>query len=851
MKRLFLILFSNVMTMVGMLYASPVSVSVARQVADNFFSSATPRLSSHGVQTMTRLAYTAPQERFYIFDRGGQGGFVVIAGDDRLPQVLGYGDEGDFSSTLPPSVQYWMDEMNRQIAFLQSHDNVSAYRPPKRVTVVEPLLTSHWNQGSPFNDLCPTYTQSNGTTAHSAAGCIATAMAQVLNYHQWPAVGRGSNSYVCWVNGAERLELSADFSQSVYRWDLMLDDYNQESSAESCEAVARLMLDVGISVNMGYGNSSGAYEEDALRAFQRYFDYYDKSYILLRDLFSAEEWDQIMIKELAAQRPIMYCGYSTSAGHAFVVDGIDANGYYHLNWGWGGSYDGYFLISALNPGGMDFKYLQDGLFGLVPSPHADEIEDVLYLRTTMSTNTTSAQLGQEVTVYIEELMTEGNQASGYTTIDGENRYYVEVPLSLGVFDSNGVERQSTYSNCRGSLSDIRTAIGFSIGFNLLDTLEDGVYKIKLYYSTDGGQNYDQEMLNYGGRELYIKMIVRDGTAYFYDCFLSEKYSVDSIGLPSSIMINQLVNVDVSMSYLTWGSSPDGPLGNVYLSLLKDGTEEVAATSEMYEVQLPANTPVTYQMQIKAPAEWGAYKLALNDEGGNILVMTPHDWAWEYDNAVEPIFVLPVCKALVENFETIAANNSTSARDVQGCFTTWSFNKSGVRAPGEDKCNGSHSVMMKNPSTVTTSQPLYHDFFLAQATFFNPSANPTKFRFDYSVDGGSTWNTAITIDSVDVVEVPKKEKQLTTWYLDLNSSQPAIFRIAMVGGSGTAYVDDISLYYTNLTGDVTGDGEVNIADVNAVTGMIASDAYDMSGDVNGDGEVNIADVNCIISIILGL
>lgn len=850
MRRVFLVIVSVVMAMVGTLQASPVSVSAARQVADNFFSSATGRLSSRGTQAMTRLAYSAPQDRFYIFDRGGQGGFVVVAGDDRLPQVLGYGDKGDFAATLPPSVQYWVDELDRQIAYLQSHDNVTAYRPAMRGTVIEPLLTSRWNQDSPYNDLCPTYTGSNGQTSRCAAGCVATAMAQVMNYHQWPATGRGSHSYTCHVNGGEAVELSADFSHSVYRWDLMLDDYDQESSPESCEAVARLLLDVGISVDMSYGSSSAATEEDALHALQRYFDYYDRSYILSRDFFSAEEWDQFLVNELSASRPILYCGMATSAGHAFVLDGIDADGYFHFNWGWGGSFDGYFLVSALNPGGTDFKYMQDGMFGLVPSPQASEIEDVMYIRSLMYPDTPSAQLGQNVTVSIDDFVFQGNKATGYTTYGDEIRYYAEVPMSLAVIDSHGIERQNYRYTVRVSLGNAWNSTGKSINLLLPQTLEDGEYKIKLYYSADGGQSYDQEVFNYGRRELYIKMIVRDGTAYLYDCFLSDRYSVDAMAMPSSITINQLVNVDVTMSYQTWWSSSGGPMGKVYLSLFKDdATEEEVATSEMYEVQLPANSPVTYQMQITAPDEWGPYILTLKDEAGNRLVKTPDGWDWEYTDVAYDIFVLPVCKALIEDFETMAANSSTSAKDVQGNFTTWSFNKSGVRAPGEEKCNGTHSVLMKNPSTVTTSQPLCHNFFLAQATFFNPSTNPTKFRMDYSQDGGTTWQTAIALDSVDVVEVPKKSKALITWYLNMDSSLPAIFRIAMVGGTGTAYVDDISLYYTELAGDVNGDGEVNIADVNAVIRMILSGSGDQAGDVNGDGEVNIGDVNTIIRLIL--
>ena len=133
------------MTVTCMVQASPVSMTDARQVADQFFMSAAHRSPSRGGQSPMRLAYTAQQGRFYVFDRGVHGGFVIVSGDDRLPQVLGYGAEGDFSSVeLPPAVKYWMESLDQQIAFLQSHAEVPAHRPAPRSTAVGPLLTTRW-----------------------------------------------------------------------------------------------------------------------------------------------------------------------------------------------------------------------------------------------------------------------------------------------------------------------------------------------------------------------------------------------------------------------------------------------------------------------------------------------------------------------------------------------------------------------------------------------------------------------------------------------------------------------------------------------------------------------------------
>lgn len=852
MKRLLLILAITMATVSG-LKAAQINEADARLVADQFFTAKSSRLMAPaGGATTTRLAYTAEQGRFYVFERSERGAFVIVAGDDRLPQVLGYGEKGDFTaSALPPSVKYWMDEMNRQIAYLQSHDNVTAHQPAKRASAVGPLLTTRWNQSEPYNNLCPTYTDGSGNTYRAVTGCVATAMAQVMNYHEWPAVGRGSHEYTCNVNNMTSTDLFADFSQSVYRWDLMLDDYTPNSSEESCEAVARLMSDAGISVEMSYGSSSGASENDALDALKRYFDYNDKCYLLARDYFSVDEWEQLLVDELSARRPILYCGQSNEGGHAFVLDGFNTDGYYHFNWGWGGYYDGYFLMSALNPGGTDFKYMNDGMFGVVPSTRANEVEEVLYVRSNLVPVTTSASLGSTITVKTEDFVVLGNKTSGYIMYGDDKRYYVELPMSLGVYDSNGVELQKSRYIEHEPLGNAWMSSGRSINVTLLNSLGDGEYKIKLYYSLDGGQNYDQEVLNYNSEELYIKMIVSNGKAYLYDCFLSNKYSVDSFVLSSGIKVNQPINVDLTMSYRSWWSSTQGPLGNVYLSIVKDGTDEVVSTSELYEVQLPANTPKSYQMQITAPAEWGRYHVALNDEDGKRLAKTPQGWSWDEDEAMEPIFVLPICDALLEDFESMTANSSTSDKNVQGNFTTWNFTKSGVRAPGEDRCNGTNSVMVKKGSTLYTAQPLAHNFFMAQATFFNNAASAAKYTLEYSLDGAVTWHKANTIDGENAAEVPEKSQASPMWLLNLSAAQPAQFRIAMVGGSTAAtYVDDVTLYYIDMVGDVNADGEIGIADINALIDIILStlDSFP-TADVNGDNEVNVADINALIDIIL--
>ena len=859
MKRLVLLL--AVVTASMSIQAAPVDEASARQVADKFFSSGPHRSPAQGGVQGSRLAFTAPQDRFYIYDRaGGNGGFVIVAGDDRLPQVLGYGNTGDFSmSQLPPAVQYWMEQMDRQIAYLQSNDDATVHHPAKRASAVAPLMTTRWGQDAPYNDQCPIYVTGTGDTLRAVTGCVATATAQVMNYHQWPDVGRGSHSYNCNVNRMTPTELSADFSQSVYRWELMLDEYDQNSSAESCEAVAKLMSDVGIAVDMGYGSSSGAQETAAMRALSEFFKYSSKSYLLNRDYFSAEEWDQFLMDELSAGRPIVYCGYDlgpNSGGHAFVFDGFNSDGYFHVNWGWDGVYDGYYLASVLNPGSSNFEFMQDAMMGVVPEHRGDEVSDVLYMIGEMSPATTSAPLGGRVDIDVDGLIAQGNDldtAGFYTGYNDRTIYYAMIPVSMGVFNQDGMEVQRKLFDHKYDM-DVPWYDGERHSLELPDTLPDGEYKIKLHYSVDGGANYDQTVRSYSGQDLYIKMEVRQDTAYLSDCFLANTYTVGSVVLDPVITVNNPFNAYATMNFRTWGGGSTflGPKGNVYLSLLKDGTQ-VVSTSELCEVQLENNTPQTYMMSLTAPAEWGIYELALFDESGGCFVMTSEDfWAATLDECRIPTFVLPVCQSLAEDFDSMTANTSTSDKNVQGQFTTWSFYKSGVRQDPEanEENIGDNAVLMKKPSYLYTAEPLRHNFLLAQATINNPSATASKFKLEYSVDGGKTWQLTNTIFQQDAAEVPEKSVTVARWFLPVPASKPAQFRLTMMGGgSGANYVDDIILYYNDATCDVNLDGSVNIADVNAIINVILSGGDLLAGDVNGDGVVNIADLNVVINEIL--
>lgn len=322
--------------------ADTIDEATAQALAARFASNAGgPMKAKSAASRLTLAQQTAGH---YTFNIGQGDGYVIVAADDNVATVLGYADSGLIDAdAMPDNLKWWLAEMDRQVEHAASQGVVPVRRAAvdrSSWTAIAPLLTSKWNQDSPYNDQCPT---SGGERCYT--GCVATAVAQVMRYHKWPSTGKGSNSYQ-WNNQT----LSANFSKSTYDWASMTDTYGGSSTTASKTAVAKLMSDVGIASNMQYSTSgSGAWEGDALQALYKNFSYDGGMAHWYRNYFSTAEWEQCAYSELKASRPLVYCGYNAEAGHCFVCDGYSTDGYFHINWGWGGISDGYFLLSVLAP----------------------------------------------------------------------------------------------------------------------------------------------------------------------------------------------------------------------------------------------------------------------------------------------------------------------------------------------------------------------------------------------------------------------------------------------------------------------------------------------------------------------
>lgn len=314
----------------------------------------------------------ANQPVIYIFNNK-DGGFVISSGEKGADFVLGYCEAGRFDrENLPEAMSWLLDGYSHEIKLIRAKTEVcSRQKTNEKRSDINPLLTCIWNQGSPYNLLCPK--DENG--ASTFTGCGATAMAQVLYYHKWPERGKGICEYSFKMNGATKT-IHEDLSQSEYQWEDMLDSYpNGGYTDKQSQAVAQLMYDCGVASSMAYGTDGSSTSIDRLKnALIENFGYNRGSEYLNVDGAEAEA---IMYHELEMGRPMIMHGHgrSGSRGHLFVCDGYRSDGYFHINWGWGGRYNGYFILSSLVPlEGRDYSYGRGAIVNVHPPLFQDGLE---------------------------------------------------------------------------------------------------------------------------------------------------------------------------------------------------------------------------------------------------------------------------------------------------------------------------------------------------------------------------------------------------------------------------------------------------------------------------------------------
>lgn len=346
----------------AMLFGQEVSQSEALTLAQNFMSAKTSRSIS-----LKPLSFeTKGLNHMYFFTDENNTSFVVIASEKIATPVIAYSFESGLDEQLPLPVQDYflgvetglvkaINEKAVPDALVETEWKMLATQgelPVYLKSAVAPLLTTTWNQDCYYNDSVPEHV--DGPCGHCYAGCVATAMGQVMKYHNYPPEGIGSNIY----GTGSYSNIHVDFSQATYNWAGM-----PNSIATNNSAIAQLLYHAGVSVNMGYGfDGSGANSENASLSLIEHFGYSDYLFYVERDGFGDANWIAAITNDLKSRRPVYYSGQSSSGGHAFVCDGIDNSNKLHFNWGWGGSSNGYFTINNM----LGFTDYQAAILGVEP-----------------------------------------------------------------------------------------------------------------------------------------------------------------------------------------------------------------------------------------------------------------------------------------------------------------------------------------------------------------------------------------------------------------------------------------------------------------------------------------------------
>ncbi|MBP5710332.1 MAG: C10 family peptidase, partial [Bacteroidales bacterium] len=379
---------------------APVDTNTVKTVAAAFWA-ALPDIPEQTRNTVPQISHTesysvtdningkltkSVKPCFYVVNFGDDG-FVLVSADDRTMPVLGFSTEGKFSvEEIQDNMSHFFLSYKEELEYVVENDVQASpensslwdkFRIPLRDNylyranvIVPPLIKTTWNQSPIYNNMCP-YISSKSCRVYT--GCVATAMAQIIRYWEWPAKGTGSHSYYAVLsddNSTQIGTLTADFGNTTYLYDLMPTSINNSSNQYFKNAVAQLSYQCGVSVDMQYGcNGSGAYPEDIPYAMRTYFDYKCDGIYYLQSPITLAKWQQLLKNDLDAGRPIVYGGNSNSGGHAFICDGYRDDNYFHFNWGWGGANNGYYTISTTGTGADDIEYwkYQDAILGLEPN----------------------------------------------------------------------------------------------------------------------------------------------------------------------------------------------------------------------------------------------------------------------------------------------------------------------------------------------------------------------------------------------------------------------------------------------------------------------------------------------------
>ncbi|MDE7406815.1 MAG: C10 family peptidase, partial [Muribaculaceae bacterium] len=524
---------------------------------------------------------------------------------------LGYADSGCFDAgNMPENMRYWLDEYAREIAWAVENGVTPriAIKSTDNRTPIEPMCTTRWNQSAPFNNMCPI---DPATKMRSVTGCAATAMAQLLKYHNWPVKGSGSYSYM--LNDQE---IAFDYGNTTFDWENMIDVYTSSATDVQKDAVATLMRACGNCIDMKYSSSSsGAVVKPVPEALSKYFGYAPTALYTFRQYFSLGQWEDFIYNQLVTNGPMMYMGQTGPTGsagvgaHAFICDGYSSDSYYHINWGWGGASDGYFRLTALDPpsqgiGGSNkgYNYVQYVVTN-VQKP-ADAKPYYLMRSPDFNVETSSVSLNSLATF-----------TGGFYNI-GDTIQNAIVGVKATPVAATGQEYFM-----EGASHKLEPNVGYSkINVTIPSSLPEGTYRVSPAFTYDGYNNVT-DMVTGSGAE-YVTMTIANGTATFTSPSAASPEATSFA--VTSPMVFTGVSFDIDMTLTNTGETEFYDSVICYLGKLDGSSFNVTAETGSWLLDIPSGVSInkTATCVIPSTVAAGEYYLILAYNGKSISEAIP-------------------------------------------------------------------------------------------------------------------------------------------------------------------------------------------------------------------------------------
>ena len=750
-----------------------------------------------------KVASESGDAAYYVFNAKGDKGFVIVSGDERAKPILGYSDHGSFDyDNMPAAMKCWFDQYAAEIDMLDQ-EPVQQFSAPKSTNSVLPFIKTQWGQENPFNVQCP---ELNGE--YCLVGSMATAMAQVMYYYRLPNIFNSLtiNGYTTTTNHIQVPVLYA----TPLNWDAMklYYEYYSDPTDASSQAVAKLMR-LSAQVNKSDFDLTYTKSYNLIDRYVNWLQFSHSARTLWRTDYSKAQWENFILTELQAKRPVLYVAETHDIAHAFLCDGYDGNGYYHINWGLRGWYDGYYQLSTLDPAITNMPYHYNLMLshriviGLEPSSSGttprNDVAEVISCTANSETYTRGSSGAFAISLTASQKLLQGSLGGRYD-------------MSWGIFDEGGFHLRAVYGALiSDTLISANQIVTFKRNLNFGKNYPDGTYYLRPLSRQTGNTGW---FPSHNSGIYYIRAVIQGNTLTL------SRHNITPEGITAWISSYSAVRARGS---------------------LLDVTVQVTNNSRM-------NQEIPLYMYHRSN-----YNNVLELVGGTTINVPAGSHGYT------TITYVPLYKGT----DNIYITSSKDFNPVQSDISNWSYCEGSVyidnfhvsvleitnRVLNADENNVIDGNTFKVETTVKNqSSEGYHNYIIAEL---------------YKVKNKEDWSVGVKVSEL-------KKSLLLNGY-ESNTNGPLTFsfenlkpgyyhvRVSYLnyndnfGGTYKKYAAGTFPHRVGgVPGDVNGDGFVTSADVTAVYDvMLGTDlTFQATADVNGDGYVTSADVTMVYDIMLG-